>query len=164
MKIGIISDTHDHEDHVRRAIEVFAEHKVATVLHAGDIVSPFTAKVFAEVAPAKFIAVFGNNDGERIGLKNAIEGFGGEIHADAFKGIVGGKSVYMTHVPSCLAEVVKSQMHDLVIYGHTHAADVRQMNRTLVVNPGESTSWLASRAQVAIVDLSTMECQLVPLG
>ena len=40
MKIGIISDSHDHVDNIRRAVSVFREASVELVIHAGDIVSP----------------------------------------------------------------------------------------------------------------------------
>ena len=56
MKIGILSDTHDAHENVLKAIKIFNEHKVSYVFHAGDMVSPFTARAFADVAPAKFIA------------------------------------------------------------------------------------------------------------
>ena len=55
MQIGIISDSHDHHSNVLRAIEIFNESNVEYVLHAGDIVSPFTAKAFADLRIAKFI-------------------------------------------------------------------------------------------------------------
>jgi hypothetical protein len=63
MRIGIVSDTHDNRRHVMQAIEIFRRHAVQYVLHAGDIVAPFTTLAFAELRSAKFIAVFGNNDG-----------------------------------------------------------------------------------------------------
>ena len=53
MKIGIISDSHDHHENVLRAIEIFNDQGVEYVLHGGDIVSPFTAKAFAGLEKAK---------------------------------------------------------------------------------------------------------------
>ena len=38
MKIGIISDTHDHHSNVIKAIRIFNERRVKYVLHAGDII------------------------------------------------------------------------------------------------------------------------------
>jgi len=42
MVIGIISDTHDHMDNIRKALKIFKEKNVKVILHAGDFVSPFT--------------------------------------------------------------------------------------------------------------------------
>ena len=76
MKIGIISDSHDAHQNVLKAVEVFSEKKTDYILHAGDVISPFAARAFAEVKGAKFIAIFGNNDGEKLLLKSTINDFG----------------------------------------------------------------------------------------
>ena len=68
MKIGIISDSHDHRDNIIKAVKYFNDENVGMVIHAGDIVSPFTEKEFKKLE-SKMKAVFGNNDGEKFGLK-----------------------------------------------------------------------------------------------
>jgi hypothetical protein len=163
MQVGIISDTHDHHRNVTRAIEVFNERGVEYVLHAGDIVAPFTAKAFAALRRAHFIAVFGNNEGEKLFMKSTVEEFGGEIHEYCYKGELAGKQIYMTHTHHTIDEVARSQMYDLVIYGHTHRQDVRREGRALIVNPGEATDWIAGAAQVVILDLADMSHTTVPL-
>ncbi len=105
MRIGIISDTHDHRRNILQAVEIFRGHEVQYVLHAGDIVAPFATKPFAEVGTAKFIAVFGNNDGEKLQLRRAVESFGGEIHEYCYKGELAGRKVYMTHTNHNVEEV-----------------------------------------------------------
>ena len=156
MQIGIMADSHDHHGNVLQAIEIFNKHKVDYVLHAGDIVSPFTAKAFADLKIIKFIAVFGNNEGEKLFLKSTIESFRGEIHEYCYKGQIGGKEIYMTHTDHNVKEVAKSQMYDILIYGHTHKQDIRQVGKTLVINPGESTDWITNSAQVVILNLDDM--------
>ena len=163
MKIGIISDSHDHHANSLKAVDIFNRHKVEYVFHAGDIISPFTAKAFAAVEGAAFIAVFGNNDGEKLFLKETIEGFGGQIHDESFKGKAGGKKIFMIHRPGVIPEVVKSAEYDLVIYGHTHKRDIRRENSTLVINPGESTDWLTGTPAVVVLDTEKMQPEVVPL-
>jgi len=163
MKAAIISDSHDHHRNVLKAIEVFNHHKVDYILHAGDIVSPFTAQSFANAPSAKFIAVYGNNDGEKLILKSVINDFGGQIHENCYKGKLNGKNIYMTHAPYCLDEVLKSRMYDLVIYGHTHKPDIRHLGNTLIVNPGESTDWFGDQSQVVILNLNNMQYEPVLL-
>ncbi len=164
MQVGIISDTHDHHRHVLRAVEVFAERGVQCVLHAGDIVAPFTAKAFSGLPGVKFIAVFGNNDGEKLFLRQTIAGFGGEIHEYCYKGELAGRRVYMTHTDHNVEEVAASQMYDLLVYGHTHQQDIRRVGRTLIINPGEATDWLTGSARVVILDLNDMTYTVKPLG
>jgi uncharacterized protein len=47
--IGIISDSHDNLEAIRKAVEFFNNNDVKAVLHAGDLVSPFTARAFKEL-------------------------------------------------------------------------------------------------------------------
>ena len=163
MKLGIISDSHDSHSGVLKAVKIFNDEKVDYVLHAGDIISPFTANAFANVTTAQLIAVYGNNDGEKIMLKTTIERFGGQIHQDAFIGELDDKKIFMTHVPIAIEEVVQSGNYDLVIYGHTHRQDIRKVNSTLVINPGESTDWLTGRSSVVILNTKGMDYKVVTI-
>ena len=164
MQIGIISDTHDHHRNVVQAVEIFARHKVEYGLHAGDIVAPFTAKAFSELKGVRFIAVYGNNDGEKLFLRQTIEGFGGEIHEYCYKGELAGRKVYMTHTHHNIEELVASQQYDLIVYGHTHRQDIRKVGRTLIVNPGEATDWITGSSHLVILDLADMTHTVETLG
>lgn len=46
MLLGICSDTHDHVDHIRKAVKLFKEERVEKVIHAGDYCSPITIPLF----------------------------------------------------------------------------------------------------------------------
>jgi len=152
VKIGIISDSHDHHANALKAVEIFKNEQVQYILHAGDIISPFTAKAFGEVKNARFIAVFGNNDGEKSVLKSTIESFGGEIHRDPYRGKIAGKKIFMTHKPGILDEAIAGGKYDLIVYGHTHFRDIRTVGETLIINPGESTDWLSGKGRLIILD------------
>ena len=164
MKIGIISDSHDHHQNVNLAVDIFNAYKVEYVLHAGDIISPFTAKAFGNIKAAKFIAVFGNNDGEKLFLTNTINRFGGEIYENCLKTTIADCRIYMTHVHNNIEEIAKSQMYDLVIYGHTHLQDIRRVEKSLIINPGESTDWITAKPTLVILDLKDMNYETVSLG
>ena len=125
MKIGIISDSHDNRQNIMKAVEIFKEHKVKYVLHAGDIISPFAARPFGQMEGVKFIAVFGNNDGDKLLLDSTVKSFGGQIHDD-FRGEIDGKKIFMIHSCSAIEEIVTSGNFDIVICGHTHKTDIRQ--------------------------------------
>lgn len=164
MKIGILSDSHDHQKNTLTAIDLFNQHNVDYVLHAGDIVSPFTARTFHKLEHAKFIAVFGNNEGEKLMLQSVINGFGGEIHDYIYKGEIAGRSIHMCHVHHDVEEIVNSQMYDLIIYGHTHHQDIRRDSNTLVINPGETTDWITGTAHIVILDLDDMSPQSIQIN
>ena len=64
------------------------------------------------------------------------------------------------HIVDALAD---SGHYDLVIYGHTHKPDIRKVKNTLIVNPGEVSTWLYGTSTIAIADLEKMEAQIVEL-
>lgn len=156
MLIGIVSDTHDHHENVLKAVDIFKSNNVDAVLHAGDIVSPFTANAFKDTANARFIAVYGNNDGEVMYLKSTINGFGGDIHEYCFKGELAGKKIYMTHTQHNIDDIAKTQDYDLVIYGHTHKQDIRRQGKSLIINPGECTDWITGTSHVVLLETDDM--------
>ena len=155
MKVGIISDSHDHHANILKAVDIFNEHEVGYILHAGDIISPFAARAFSEVKGAKFIAVFGNNDGEKRMLAETIIKFAGAICEPPYIGRIEGKRVFMTHSPQMLEQAAGGE-YDLVVYGHTHKQDIRLAGGTLVGNPGEATDWITGKSGVLILELDDM--------
>ena len=161
MKIGIISDTHDNMAACRKACQSFREEKVETVLHAGDISAPFLAPLFQE-AKLKLIAVFGNNDGEKLFLREKFNQLEFEIHPGPHQLELGGRSICLMHEPYCLESLVKSGDYDLVVYGHTHKLDIREEG-TLVINPGEACGYLTGRPTCAVVDLDDMSGRIIEL-
>lgn len=162
MKLGIVTDTHENRDMVIRAVEVFNEQEVDMVVHAGDMVAPFTAAHFAKLKmPFKFHK--GNNDGEILFLKQTIENFGGEYHIYDFSFELDKRRFLVQHEPQNLEAIADSGRFDCVIYGHTHDVDIREDGTTLIVNPGECCTWLRGLANVGILDTKTMQVELFNL-
>ena len=74
MKIGVISDSHDRLPTLRRAVDLFKRLEVEAILHAGDLVAPFAAQLLQpkNVGDIPVHVIYGNNDGEREGLKKTL--------------------------------------------------------------------------------------------
>ncbi len=155
MKVGIITDTHDKQSILKKAIEVFTEHKVDCVLHAGDITSPSSVQVLASIDHARFIGVFGNCDSDKSALESIVSSHEGEIQIGVYRGKIGGKKLLMAHDPRALGNMVVNGDFDLIVYGHTHVQDIRRDGNTLVINPGHS--W------VVILDLDSMDYETIYL-
>ncbi|MCD4831905.1 MAG: metallophosphoesterase [Anaerohalosphaeraceae bacterium] len=164
MKIGIISDTHDHRANVFKAVEIFNDEKVSYVIHAGDIISSVTANALSGVENVQIVAVFGNCDGERLQLRRTIEELGGEIHEEPYRFVLAERKIFVTHKPGAINEVIESGKYDLVIYGHTHVLDIRKLGRTLVVNPGQTTDWFPKPPSVVIVETDDMSWKVKTLA
>ena len=161
MKIGVISDTHDNLPKIEKAVNLFNRKEVKLVLHAGDFISPFTANEL-EKLNCRLVGVFGNNDGEKFLLRARIERIG-EIAEDVKTLELNGRKIIITHKDLLVEPLARSGMYDLVVYGHTHKPDIRKVDGTLVVNPGEAGGGLYGRSTVAIVDLEKMEAELVEI-
>ncbi len=160
MKLGIISDTHDNMPMIAKAVAVFNAEKVDLVIHAGDFISPITANELQKLT-APLIGVFGNNDGERLYLIKRFKEIG-KIYPDYHEFECAGKRCVVMHEPKFIDALVKSGAYALVIYGHTHAIDIRN-GETVVVNPGEACGWITGRATVVILDSDTMTPRLIDL-
>ncbi len=157
MKIGIISDTHDRMDFINFFVEEFKREGVEIVLHAGDIVAPFAARPFSSF---KFFAVFGNNCGERLFLRDVISDFG-EIKPGPMELQFAGKKFFLMHEPYALEAAATSGLYDYVIYGHTHKLERRRVKGTWVLNPGEACGYLTGEATALVLDLNTGDISLL---
>lgn len=159
--IGIIADTHDNRPHIRKATRHLIDHDVGLVIHAGDFIAPFTAKDFDGLT-CPFVGVFGNNDGERLGLANMYAELG-PLHPVSTELEHAGRKIYVRHEPDAIEAIAASGHYDLVIYGHTHQIDIRQTGSTWIVNPGECCGWTTDRSTLVIFDLKKMEPTLIEI-
>ncbi len=160
MLVGIISDTHDNMNMLKKAVDLFNQRGVGLALHAGDYIAPFTARELRRLS-CKLVGVFGNNDGDKFMLTKQFDGFG-----QLFDGVhqleVDGKLIAMTHYPNIAETLAARGAYDIVIYGHTHRAEIREP-KPLVINPGECGGWLEGTSTIAFLDLDTMRVDLVKL-
>jgi len=81
MLIGILSDSHDNFPGLMEAVEIFKRRKVEMILHAGDVVAPGMCYAF-EGWDGELFLVYGNNDGDRVGLARDFGQVGGEFLED----------------------------------------------------------------------------------
>ncbi len=161
MITGIISDTHDHLDNLNKALDMFKEKGVGHIIHAGDFTSPFTYFRAINRFAGDFTGVFGNNDGDKVALNNV---FNGRIFSQPHIFELGGRKIVVMHEPDVIDALAESGHFDLVIYGHTHQPVIKRVNNTLVVNPGEVSGWLYGKPTAAIVDLETMNAEMLSIG
>lgn len=145
-----MADSHDNLEAIKKAVNFFNQEKVGLVIHAGDLISPFTAQEFKKLK-SPFIAIFGNNDGERDGLRGAYKDF---CYLEDFKEIsVGDKKVAVIHgTNQALVDSLSScRKYELVIRGHSHQLGVIE-GETMVVNPGETCGYLTGNQTVVLMD------------
>ncbi len=164
MLIGIISDTHDNLIKIREAVNKLNELNVELVLHAGDFVSPFTIKEFQKLK-SKMITVFGNNDGDKnlltqklIQINAIVNNYFAVLNLDGLK-------AFLTHGNDerVINDIIKANLFDLLIRGHTHKKEVRKEGKTLIINPGEVCGYLSNESTIAIFDTISKKVDIISL-
>ena len=159
MLIGILSDTHDDMSSIRRAVDTFNSRGVSHVIHAGDLVSPFTFELFSTLQ-CNMTAIFGNNDGDKVLLQQKSKG---NIYPQPFLMTFNEKRIVVVHEPDLVGALADSGHFDLIIYGHTHTPDIRKLNATLILNPGKTALLDKGKPTIALLESETMEAEIISL-
>ena len=137
MRVGIIADTHDNVDAIRAATDLFAEEDVTEVIHCGDLIAPPVVDFFEGFA---LHAVIGNNDGELDGLEAGFRalGDGSRLHGRFAELAFDGVRFAVLHGEDRdrVEDLAASGDYDVVCYGHHHERECREVDGTVVLNPG----------------------------
>lgn len=159
--IGIMSDSHDNLSAIKEAVNLFNDYRVELVIHAGDLISPFTAKEF-ENLKCEFKAVFGNNDGERDGLRHFFKDLCPIDSLIEFE--VQKRKIVVNHGTNetIIDALVKSEKYDIVIRGHTHKLGIIK-GKTMVINPGETCGYLSGEKTVVLLNPVNLSYEIVTL-
>ncbi len=155
MRIGILSDTHDHLTMIDQALAIFRQQGVEMLLHPGDVVAPFAAKRLLTWTGPLHI-VYGNNDGERKGLKTLLPQIqDGPLLIDA-----GGRRILLHHsIDWCEPKDIAAA--DIIVTGHSHEIVNELRDRKLYVNPGECCGWVTGRGTIAVADTQQMSAEII---
>jgi putative phosphoesterase len=158
MLIGIISDSHDHLTRLEAALVRAVREGIEGLIHPGDVVAPFAARLVAEHWAGPRVSVFGNNDGERRGLAAVLP----EIQDGPVLVEWGGRRFSVDHYPPDDDHRPIADC-DAVIFGHTHLVAVERRADSLYLNPGESCGWVTGRATFALLDTVTMDVEIIEI-
>jgi putative phosphoesterase len=155
MRLGILSDTHDQLDRVRRAVELLRSAGAEALVHCGDITRPDVVAACA-VLPCHF--AFGNHDADHVpDLRRAMAeagavclGWGGEV-------TLAGKRVAVAHghMTSDVRRLLAARP-DYLLTGHLHIAGDRRDGPTRRINPGalhEADQFTVALLKLVIDDL-----------
>lgn len=161
MLIGIISDSHDHIDNIKKAVEIFKNKKTDLVVHLGDYVNMMAIEAFSGL---KIIGVFGNNDGDKMRIINAFNKIKGEIKGDFFEFEKDGLkfSAYHGTEPELRDALIYCERYDIIFFGHSHKAESKKIGKTLAINPGTAHGF-GGRATIAIFNTQNKEVEFIDL-
>ncbi|TFF96317.1 MAG: metallophosphoesterase [Promethearchaeota archaeon] len=168
MLIAVISDTHDHMNNISKAVSIMNERRVDALIHLGDYISPFTFREFDnlnENIKQSFFGVYGNNDGDRVFLKENLGQICDLVGIELIS-TMDGKKIIGRHIlgEEIVNALVKSNEFDIILFGHTHSiVNEKHENGVLVVNPGEACGYLSGKATFGIVDTEKMSAEIVEI-
>ncbi|MEX0778646.1 MAG: YfcE family phosphodiesterase [Balneolales bacterium] len=161
MKIAILSDTHDHVEHIKRFVKKIKSMQISTVLHAGDYCSPFTIPLFQGL---DLVGVFGNNDGDHFRLIQKFQDINAEIHNELHEREMDGRLIALYHgtQPAITEALVLCGKYDLVVSGHTHKVVQEKHAKTLWLNPGPLHGF-GGDATFALYDTASGEADILQI-
>ncbi len=140
LRVGLIADTHMPGTVAQlwsQVHDLFRD--VDCILHAGDLHTTAVIEELATIAPTYVSRGNGDSDVEHGALK------------DTWRGDLAGVDVGLVHHlpnPSRADETKLSKRLNrhfgeiaprLVVYGHTHLAEIHEVGATIYVNPGSAT-------------------------
>jgi hypothetical protein len=157
--LGILADTHDHLDRIALAVQLLKKEGAEGLLHLGDFVAPFALKGVLKFG-GPFYAIYGNNDGEKKGLKNVFP----ELRDGPTVFEIGGRKLGCAHSVEEIPGHFRAEC-DGVFYGHSHTRVhiPRSAGKALELNPGEGCGWLTGKPSLAILNLDAMTARILEI-
>lgn len=165
MKVGIVSDSHDHVWRLAAALQAACDAGAEALFHCGDIVSPVAIGRLPEL-PVPLHLIHGNNAGDKLAMARRAERSDGRIiyHGMDAALRLGGRRLFMVHFPHYARALAATGEWDVVFCGHNHRAGIETVRtvdggRALVVNPG-TVAGIDAAPTFAIGDLASLEFEI----
>ncbi len=160
MRIGVVSDTHDHLPNVSRIVELFNAARVEHVVHTGDITQVKTLEVLSGL-DAPLHGVYGNNDLERQSLEAAAARLDFQICDPPLELSWADRRIQVFHDPREFERGSIDAQPALILHGHVHRHRLERRNGTTIFNPGECAGHIRGRNAVGVVDLAELSCEVL---
>ena len=153
MLCGLLSDTHNNKENVKRALKRFRQTKVEVILHAGDVTSTQTLDLMADFDV--WIAQ-GNMDRDPGLRARSRRLFGpGRFHP-LHKLELAQTKIALVHsdLHDDWSNLVHSGDYQYIIFGHTHIAKDTRIGVTRIINPGSLSGTRYKSPSCAVLDIS----------
>lgn len=132
---------------------------MARIVHTGDITQPKTLDVLAR-AQAPIVGVYGNND-ERMALAAAARRLGVDLAPPPRHFAWADRRVTVVHDPKEHVGALADGA-GVLLHGHEHRLVIERAGGSrLVFNPGECAGHVPGLNAVGVVDLVTLDVELL---
>ncbi len=153
MRIGVVSDTHNHLGNVERIVELLNAAGVERVVHTGDITQAKTLDVLSRLE-MPLVGVYGNNDLERDALEQAAAALSIELVDPPLRLQWAGRELTVLHDPKDIDATLLSECA-FVLHGHNHLHVHEKRDDCWVFNPGECAGMMPGLNAIGVLDLET---------
>ena len=168
MKICIVSDSHDHREHLTAAVTEAKQLGAQAVLHCGDLVAPSTLHAIIPLGLPVHI-VHGNNTGDLFHLSKLAHKPENRVHYYGQDGSIAlaGRRIFIVHYPHYAKAMALTGDYDFVCNGHEHHAVIERIRNikggeTLRIDPG-TVGGVSAPATYVLGDLEKMEFEIRPV-
>jgi len=159
MRLGVMSDTHNHLANTRQIVALLNDARVDRVVHTGDITQAKTLEVLAGLE-APLFGVYGNNDLQREALEATCRAHGHRFVDPPLRLEWHGRRIVVVHDPTHLNVALLLEV-DVALHGHDHAHTDEQRHGARVFNPGECAGHMRGYNQVGVLDLETLAAEIL---
>ncbi len=137
MKIAVMSDSHDHIEHLEKAVDLIKASGAEILVHCGDLCSPFMIERLAAF-PGHVHIVFGNNDGDRFTIGRIAGRYPNvTVHGETGEIETNDGTIAFTHRPEFGEGLAATGRYRAVFSGHTHRNKTEDVEGAIHINPGE---------------------------
>ncbi len=162
MRIGLVSDTHNDQSSLRRALARLRTEGITRIFHAGDVTSAVTLRLFDgfDVWVAQ-----GNMDHDPGLMHTAFELFGPGRFRKVHTLTLEGTSIAIIHDVDAVRarQIMFSAATQVMVVGHTHSRRDERVESTRVINPGALANTRWDPPSFAILDLINGDLSWVEL-
>ncbi|MEM9984474.1 MAG: metallophosphoesterase family protein [Bacteroidota bacterium] len=158
MRIGVISDIHDHIPQLQAALSVLKEEAIDGLICCGDLCSPFVMELLGKGFQGNIHLVFGNNDGDTYRITRTAQQWPERInlHGEIALFSLGGKKIAINHFDAIAKELAASGNFDLVCYGHNHRRSITRFttrgHSVTMLNPGSLMGYRFDEEEPVSID------------
>jgi hypothetical protein len=161
MKLGILSDTHNNDTDLQRALAIFRQQGVERLIFCGDVTSP---DMIAHFKGWAVHFVYGNVDEDRASLAHEVKHrLADSTIGMSWSGEIKGVRLAATHghEEMLLEDLIQGGLYDFVFRGHSHTRLDSVEGSTRVINPGALGGKRTETCSVCIVELPSGEATFV---
>lgn len=166
MIIAILSDSHDHREHLAAATGDAKKRGAEAIIHCGDIVAPSTLHA-AQPFGLPLHVIHGNNMGDTYNLARLAHKAGSNVTYYGQDATIelGGRKIFVVHYPHYAKAMAATGDFDLVCNGHEHKARVDRLTAAngkpvVWLDPG-TVGGVSAPATYILGDLGKMDFEIV---